>query len=619
MAFNDPRNAAELLLSPYRPKARILAQLGSLKFGFGVDSPLPGTISKISDITGTLRSTFSSLLNAKSLAQNISVSLSASLTSFSGSLTTAVGSPETGTAIFDSDTGIPSGASFLQFSTLAPGANIPASFQGLLDDRKTQLQALTQRLSTIFSATSFSGVSIVENFNRSPNPRPEQIDLPIIPFLAQGGAVAESDNILQDKRRFTIQGVHIGTGIPSFWSRLLHAVDIQTMPGLNPVVGQVFTDRKNAGSWSEPPTPYAAQYPFNKVQQSESGHIIEIDDTPGAERVHIFHRSGSFIEMHPDGTVVYKNMTDGYDLTMGDKYVKASGNCHISVDGNASLYTKGNVDLQCDGQFNVQVADDFNLYAKNINLRAKRTFMADGIQINLRYINLPTGLIPVPMGGGLAPRINLSALLQDFSGSNLSTVLQAMAANPLDPKTAALQISLNPESVAIPPPNPLSWSGVYQIQSSRAASYRNVFFDNPEETGDFEQYTAHIGLQVSLGDINGNADPRALGGQLLATPLSNTKNTNTIDFLNFDDFKGIFDYPANFQLGNTSFTLAMLVDTLLYPDLIVPDNIPTADAPGSFSFGSDNSVLPNDPTGASAKPSAANAPTTESGFTNPTN
>src|SRR5690606_27842283 len=126
-----------------------------------------------------------------------------------------------------------------------------------------------------------------------------------------------------------------------------------------------------------------------------SGHVIELDDTPGAERVHLFHRAGSFIEFHPNGTVVYKNMRDGYDLTMGNKYVKVNGDCHISVDGRATLYVKGNVDIQSDGDISFNAKKDFNVYAQNINLRAKRTFRADGTQINLRYINLPTSLVPV--------------------------------------------------------------------------------------------------------------------------------------------------------------------------------------------------------------------------------
>ncbi len=35
---------------------------------------------------------------------------------------------------------------------------------------------------------------------------------------------------------------------------------------------------------SQPPSPYGAKYPFNHVYESESGHLIEIDDTHSKER-----------------------------------------------------------------------------------------------------------------------------------------------------------------------------------------------------------------------------------------------------------------------------------------------------------------------------------------------
>ena len=41
----------------------------------------------------------------------------------------------------------------------------------------------------------------------------------------------------------------------------------------------------------------------NKVYKSKSGHLIEIDNTDGDERVNIKHKSGSRITMTSDGTV----------------------------------------------------------------------------------------------------------------------------------------------------------------------------------------------------------------------------------------------------------------------------------------------------------------------------
>ena len=45
--------------------------------------------------------------------------------------------------------------------------------------------------------------------------------------------------------------------------------------------------------WNQPEIPYNALYPYNHVYETESGHIREYDDTPGFERIHERHRSGT--------------------------------------------------------------------------------------------------------------------------------------------------------------------------------------------------------------------------------------------------------------------------------------------------------------------------------------
>ena len=54
------------------------------------------------------------------------------------------------------------------------------------------------------------------------------------------------------------------------------------------------------GYIAEPEQPFAAKYPDNKVIATPGGHVIEVDDTDGAERLHIFHRTGTFVEIHPN-------------------------------------------------------------------------------------------------------------------------------------------------------------------------------------------------------------------------------------------------------------------------------------------------------------------------------
>jgi len=75
----------------------------------------------------------------------------------------------------------------------------------------------------------------------------------------------------------------------------------------------------------QPPSAYAAVYPFNHVHESESGHLIEVDDTPTKERLHWYHRSGTFTEFHPKGNRV--------DNVTGAHYHMVVGNHESIIDG----------------------------------------------------------------------------------------------------------------------------------------------------------------------------------------------------------------------------------------------------------------------------------------------
>jgi len=113
--------------------------------------------------------------------------------------------------------------------------------------------------------------------------------------------------------------------------------------------------------FNEPKTPYAAKYPYNKVFESESGHIIEIDDTPGAERLHTYHKSGSFVEHHPDGTVVYKSVKDEYEIVMGNLGVYVKGDVLVVVEGNVKYKIMGNAEIQSQGNIKMLAQGNMEL------------------------------------------------------------------------------------------------------------------------------------------------------------------------------------------------------------------------------------------------------------------
>lgn len=73
--------------------------------------------------------------------------------------------------------------------------------------------------------------------------------------------------------------------------------------------------KRTGFKWAEPQTNYGnVVYPYNQVTVSRAGHVIELDDTPNLERIHILHKDGSFIEYMPGGDVVEKSMGNRYEI-----------------------------------------------------------------------------------------------------------------------------------------------------------------------------------------------------------------------------------------------------------------------------------------------------------------
>lgn len=124
----------------------------------------------------------------------------------------------------------------------------------------------------------------------------------------------------------------------------------------------------------EPKTEYAAEYPFNNTLTTKSGHVIEIDDTPKAERLHVYHKSGSYIEFFPDGSVIAKSMKSSTDISIDDKNI-------ISDSGDISLgANEGDIILQADKEI-IIASDKQNIgiiAEKNIDIGSKDSINLEG-------------------------------------------------------------------------------------------------------------------------------------------------------------------------------------------------------------------------------------------------
>ena len=163
-------------------------------------------------------------------------------------------------------------------------------------------------------------------------------------------------------------------------------------------------------TWDEPETPYSTTYPFNNVIETESGHILEMDDTFGAERIHLAHRNGSFNEWFPDGDKVEKITKDNYQIVMGDDRIYIMGKCLVTVQGDAEIYVKENAYLLVDK--NVEATIHGNLTGQidgnaDVNIDGNVT-----VEVGGNYTEHVGGTYTLSSGGNMkidAPNINLNS------------------------------------------------------------------------------------------------------------------------------------------------------------------------------------------------------------------
>lgn len=166
------------------------------------------------------------------------------------------------------------------------------------------------------------------------------------------------------------------------------------------------------GAIGAPGSAYAAKYPFNKVIETETGHVIELDDTEGAERIFVMHKSGSYTEFYPDGTVVSHAAKDQFRTVMGDDAIHVAGNVKVIVDGDANLSVSGNVTSEVGGALDAKVAGDANVSTGNLNASAKDVTIRGSGKVNV-------------IGNGLNIRSSGSATIRGSS----SVTIQAPKIN----------------------------------------------------------------------------------------------------------------------------------------------------------------------------------------------
>ena len=166
--------------------------------------------------------------------------------------------------------------------------------------------------------------------------------------------------------------------------------------------------QSDTDTFSQPSLSSASRYPYNKVLETESGHIQEFDDTPKAERIHTRHKTGTSLEWLADGDQVNLVKKNDHKYTIGHNYHYIEGNSDITIDGRHKVYINKSATL--NNHYDIQVGANANL----------------NIQVDNGDVNLitRTGKVNVNAGGDYNLKVGGNYTLQ-VDGSHAETIAGA--------------------------------------------------------------------------------------------------------------------------------------------------------------------------------------------------
>ena len=162
---------------------------------------------------------------------------------------------------------------------------------------------------------------------------------------------------------------------------------------------------RNLGTWDEPKSAFAAAYPFNHVRSTESGHVEEVDDTPDAERLHTYHKAGTFTEVDRNGTRVTRIVGDNYEVLERNGFLYIKGKMNVTVDGSSNIYVKNDCHLQVDGSMSTDVHGNYALNVAGsikvsaggaIHAKANKAVRVQGMSVDVKAktkLNMEAGTV----------------------------------------------------------------------------------------------------------------------------------------------------------------------------------------------------------------------------------
>ena len=322
-------------------------------------------------------------------------------------------------------------------------------------------------------------------------------------------------------------------------------------------------------TWDEPRPAYGAGYPYNQVIETEAGHLVEFDNTPGAERIQVFHKTGTYIEIDVNGSMVRKTVGENYEIMDRNDFTYVKGAKTLTVEGKTSIYVKDDAVIEVDGDLSVtghgntsvstastasiiaesfivsasknitMVTDgDFNLQGKDISFYAKGGSILEKAS---QDISLESGTSnTISIKGGIALLID-AAVIKSKMGANRIREIAFTA--------LGLPVHKSPNKQPMP------------VLQREIISKSNYLFDAGDSGSD-----AYIQELTKKGEISSGISTKISGMDYASSTSSSTytgtSNIEKIVQVSSSEINQFKYFPRSFILSNIEGRIFTLDDML---------------------------------------------------------
>jgi hypothetical protein len=176
-------------------------------------------------------------------------------------------------------------------------------------------------------------------------------------------------------------------------------------------------------------------YPYNNVTQTRSGHVFEVDDTLGNERIHEKHKSGTCRTIDATGALSVTVVSNRYTTICGEDSITIVGNANITINGSANLTVNGDYNVEVNGSMSQTVKGQYRLKvggayknevlgdkAENI-VGKKDSIVGNGVNNTIRaggIKNMVVGSIEETVAGGYTGIYTGSSTTTALTGVSMS-------------------------------------------------------------------------------------------------------------------------------------------------------------------------------------------------------